>query len=177
MTSFLLALASSKLLKLLLLAKMPMPLGGGGKASEALSPRLGSDDSRASRFIPWTLPKEAVAVAERINAIAVGGPRDTLRRACSSLERARSKVRLDLAGFACTGRFVAVPGLDARLTGFGVRANFDTSPETIFGPPNLRLIDLQVSGSRAEKLGCVLLVSLCGSGLGGEEFRIHTTAR
>jgi hypothetical protein len=86
-------------------------------------------------------------VADRINAIMLLGPRDTLRRCNWSVDRALCKVR---CGFIVDGRLVAVPGfcsflLDERFCDL----EFD---EMITGPPSFRLIASHSCGMRAEKL-------------------------
>ena len=90
----------------------------------------------------------AVVVADRMRAMTLPGPRDTLRLECCSLDRARWRLRgfLDLEGL--TVRLVAAPGrsnLAAGLLGFFFSAIWT-------GPPSFLLTDFEIVGSRDEKL-------------------------
>jgi hypothetical protein len=101
-------------------------------------------------------PGMVVALADRMCARALVGPRETLRRICS-LDKTRSRVfsrsRRDDVGF-----FAGAPGLAlgwlAGLVCVGLGGGFIT------GPPSLRLMESQISGKRAEKLGSVSKSSL-----------------
>jgi len=95
-------------------------------------------------------PGIAVALADRSKARAPEGPLDTLRLS-RSLESTRSSV-FSLFFLAATGRFAGAPGLGLGLEtdpGF-VLLSFGCDWTT--GPPSLRLIESQSSGSLAEKL-------------------------
>lgn len=107
----------------------------------------GIPESDGASLVSLFSPGTAGMVADLIKEIARSGPRDTLRRSRSSVNTL-CKLR---RGFAGTGRLVAAPGregpeklddLDRRGFG-GVMAT---------GPPNLRLIAAQRSGSREAKL-------------------------
>jgi hypothetical protein len=71
-----------------------------------------------------------------------------LRRSLSSVNT-RCKLR---RGFAGTGRFVAAPGRDGAPEKLADFDNLGLGGDTTTGPPNLRLMVAQRSGSRAEKL-------------------------
>jgi len=161
------AVLSSILPMLALCANTPvgLDLAAGDMALAAIPSNWDSPGSRLRGGRVGRLPSRlkvgigAVVVAERMSSRAVGGPRDTLRRYSSSLLRARSRLWADRAGFTRMGRFVAVPGFGSRFgsrlavpmdrtTSLALSLNIDI----IFGPPSLRLICLQTSGKRAEKL-------------------------
>lgn len=84
-----------------------------------------------------------MVVADRISAIILLGPLETLRRDCCSVESALCNV---LVGCPDTERFATVPSfgdrlLDDRRKALGLEGFMMT------GPPNLRLIESQSSGS------------------------------
>lgn len=120
------------------------------RSGSAFSADLTSAGSLASRLIPG----KEVDVAERIRAIILPGPLETLRRDCCSVESARCNV---LGGWPDAERLATEPGLGERLLEERRRA-LGLDGFTITGPPNLRLIESHSSGSLCEKL--VKLVSL-----------------
>lgn len=135
--AFLLNLTSCKLDTLLLRDKGPLFLLV--KSGSQPSTDLAKAGSLASRLIPG----KEVVVADRIRAIMLLGPLEILRRDCCSVESALCNV---LVGCPDTERFATAPGfgdclLDGRLEVLGLEGF------TMTGPPNLRLIESQSSGS------------------------------
>lgn len=113
--------------------------------------------SLVSRFTPGIVAE----VADRINAMVLLGPRETLRRDCS-LNRALSIVFEAVDG--SLGLLAAAPGFgfasDKRAGCLGV---FGFSDGLMTGPPSLRLMESQSSGKRVAKLCMQLgLVRLLG---------------
>ena len=111
--------------------------------------------SLASRFNPGT----TVLLAERIKAMAVAGPWDTLRR-LRSTDRARSKRRLLSRLEAEDTRLTGAPGLALVMpVGFAAAEALGLGGDCAMGPPSLRFRASQGLGRRAEKLGCQHLSS------------------
>jgi hypothetical protein len=100
--------------------------------------------SLASLFIPGI----GGIVEDLINDIALLGPLDILRRSRSSVNT-RCRLR---RGFTGTGRLVAAPGREGAPEKLADLESFGFGGETTTGPPSLRLMIAQRSGSRAEKL-------------------------
>jgi hypothetical protein len=122
----------------------------GRSLSEAGCSRFGTIARRGS-LASLLSPGIVVALADRMCARALVAPRETLRR-IRSFDKTRSKVfsrsrRVDV------GFFAGAPGLGlgwlAGLDCVGLGGGFIT------GPPSLRLMESQISGKRAEKLGPV----------------------
>lgn len=76
-------------------------------------------------------------VADRINAIMLLGPRDTLRRCNWSVDSALCKVR---CGFIVDGRLAAAPGFCSFLLEERF-CDLEFAVETMTGPPSFRLIE------------------------------------
>lgn len=133
--AFFCALASSKAVKLLLLESRPI---------------LSTDDFRSRSLASRLNPGIFADVADLNSAMALLGPLETLRRDCS-LNSAFSMFLL--AGLAVVGRLAAAPGFASDLLDElddGLALGFGGAMMT--GPPSLRLIESQISGSRAAKL-------------------------
>lgn len=94
------------------------------------------------------MPATDVELADRMRAIMLLGPLDTLRRFDISVDSARCNVRGTLGG---AGRFAAAPGFWSFLLG-GPLTAFELGGDRMTGPPNLRLTESHSSGKRAEKL-------------------------
>lgn len=86
------------------------------------------------------------AVADLINEIAPEGPRE-LFRLCRSSVNTRRKL---LAGFTGIERLVMAPGRAIELDADADFVNFGRAGVMPVGPPSLRLMDLQWSGSLAK---------------------------
>lgn len=95
-------------------------------------------------------PGIAVALADLSKARAPEGPLETLRLS-RSLESTRSNV-FSLSFLAATGRFAGAPGFGLGLETDPGFALLSLGCDWTTGPPSLRLIESQSSGSLAEKL-------------------------
>lgn len=89
----------------------------------------------------------AVALAERSSAIVPPGPLETLRL-MRSLESTRWRL-LSFSFLVAVTRFAGAPGFGLAV---GTAFVFSLAGACITGPPSLRLMESQSSGSRAEKL-------------------------
>lgn len=139
--AFLFALVSCRLFVLLLLDRELLLLLA--KSGSPFKATLGTAGSLFSLFIPGT----DVVFAQRISAIILLGPLETLRLDCCSVDNARCRV-LGLPG---VGRLVTAPGFCSCLLD-DLLEFLDMEGLIMTGPPSFRLMESQSSGSRCEKL-------------------------